>query len=178
VIPSLRPWWWISHRRLQALPGGPAQYGLLFSFYSVTFFYNFWNIWWNKKYSDSKISFLKNCSDLKFVQFEICSLSNFIFKFRKNVQTQICSDSNLFKLEFVQIQICSNSFLFRFEFVQTRYCWDSNLFKLDFVQTQIFELNIFWIWTDFRIWTDFWIWTDFQIWTDFEFEHISNLNRF
>jgi hypothetical protein len=151
---------------------GRPNTGKFYFFFFCYLFYNFWNIWWNKKYSNSKISFLKNCSDWKFVQFKICSLSNFMFKFGKNVQTQICSDSNLFKLEFVQIQICSNSILFRFEFVQTRFCWDSNLFKLDFVQTQIFELNIFWIWTDFRIWTDF------QIWTDFEFEHISNLNRF
>jgi hypothetical protein len=29
------------------------------SFSSVTFFYRFWNIWWNKKCSDSEISFWK-----------------------------------------------------------------------------------------------------------------------
>jgi hypothetical protein len=27
---------------------------------------------------------------LKFVQFEICSISNFMFKFEKNIQTRIC----------------------------------------------------------------------------------------
>jgi hypothetical protein len=63
---------------------------------------------------------------LKLVQFKICSILNFMFKFEKYVQTQICSNLNLFKLEFVQIRIC--------EFVQTWFCSDSNLFKLDFVQ--------------------------------------------
>jgi hypothetical protein len=101
------------------------------------------------KYSDSKILFLKNCSDWKFVQFEICSLSNFIFKFGKNVQTQ-----KLFRFKFVQTRICSDSNLFKLNF-----CSDLNLFKLDFVEIRICSNSIL-----FK--RRFWI------------EHFLNLNRF
>jgi hypothetical protein len=102
-------------------------------------------------------------------RFKICSLSNFMFKFGKQIQaqicsdsnlfkTRICSDSNLFKLNFVQIWICSNSILLRFEFVQTWFCSNADFWIEHFLNLNRFlninrfsNLNIFWIWTDFRI---------------------------
>jgi hypothetical protein len=42
-----------------------------------------------------------------------------MFKFEKYVQTQICSNLNLFKLKFVKTRLFSNSNLFKFETVQS-----------------------------------------------------------
>jgi hypothetical protein len=101
-----------------------------FLFSSISFFSKFWNIRWIKKCSDSKILFWKT------VQIKTCSIRN-LFNFEFHVQIRkICSNSNLFKLEFVQIQICSNSNLFKFEFVQIWICSDLILFRFEFVQTR------------------------------------------
>jgi hypothetical protein len=122
----------------EGAPGGPAQLGQVFSFFFYFFFCKFWNIRWIKKCSDSKNLFWKT------VQIKTCSIRN-LFNFEFHVQIRkICSNLNLFKLEFVQTRICSNSNLFSFEFVQTWFCSYSNLFKLDFVQIQFFSnLNLF-----------------------------------
>jgi hypothetical protein len=68
---------------------------------------------------------------------KILRFKNFIFG--KLFRLKICSIRNMFTFEFhIQIQKkCSNSKLFRFEFVQTQFCSDLNLFKLDFVEIRI-----------------------------------------
>jgi hypothetical protein len=81
--------------------GGPAQLERVFFFY-LFFSVNFEILGELKNAQIQKIYFEK-LFRLKLVQFEICSILNFMFKFEKYVQTRICSNSNLFKFEFVQI---------------------------------------------------------------------------
>jgi hypothetical protein len=158
---------------------------VLFSFSSVFFFYNFWNIWWNKKYSDSKITFFEKQFRLK-----ICSIRNmFTFEFHIQIREK-CSNSNFFKLEFVQIRICSNSIfvqiwicsnsiLLRFEFVQTWFCSNADFWIEHFLNlNRISNMNRFLNMNRFSNLNRFWIWTYFESEQILEFKFLSVLNRF
>jgi hypothetical protein len=116
--------------------GGPAQLGWVFFFFLLFPFFVNLEILGELKLKNAQIqkNYFEKLFRLKLIQFKIYSFSNFMFKFEKYVQTRICSNSNLFKFEFVHIRICSNLILFRFEFVQTRFCSDSIMFKFDFVR--------------------------------------------
>jgi hypothetical protein len=146
----VRPWWRISHRRLQALPGGPAQYGVFFLFllllFSIIFeiFGEIKKILRFENFIFEKLFRLKICSIRNMFTFEFhiqirkkCSNSN-LFRF-KFVQTRICLDLNLFKLNFVQIWICSNSILLRFEFVQTQFCSNADFWIEHFLNLNRFS---------------------------------------
>jgi hypothetical protein len=73
-------------------------------------------------FGEIKNTKIQNFHFEKLFRLKICSIQNmFTFEFHVQIRKK-CSNSNLFKLEFVQIQIYSNSILFIFEFVQTRFC--------------------------------------------------------
>jgi hypothetical protein len=129
-LPSQRSMCWFSRLRPQLSPRvvrgpGPFTVSSSCSVPSVVSYVN------QKNYFEKLFR-------LKLIQFEIYSISNFMFKFKKYVQTRICSNSNMFELKFVQIRICSNLILFRFKFVQTWFCSDSKFFKFKTVQNLIF----------------------------------------
>jgi hypothetical protein len=127
----------------EAFLGGPAQFGGFFFF----LLFSFCNIFDDEiKHVQIQKFLMKDCLDFV-ARFTICpnlkkhKFGN-LFKFKiylnsKSVHIQICSNSNLFKFEFVQIRICSRSNLFKFEFVQVQICSNSNLFKFEFVLVQI-----------------------------------------
>jgi hypothetical protein len=129
----------------EAFLGGPAQFGGFFFF----LLFSFCNIFDDEiKHVQIRKFLMKYCLDFV-ARFAICPNSKKhkfgnLFKFKiclnsKAVHIQICSNSNLFKFEFVQIRICSRLNLFKFEFVQVRICSNSNLFSFKFVQIQIYS---------------------------------------
>jgi hypothetical protein len=86
----------------EGAPGGPAKLGRVFFFFFLLFPFSVnFEILGELKNAQIRKFYFEKLFRLKLVQFKICSISNFMFKFEKYVQTRICSNSNLFKLVFV-----------------------------------------------------------------------------
>jgi hypothetical protein len=99
---------WFTRQRPKALRVGRPNKGELFFFFPLFLFSVNFEILGEIKNDQIRKFYFEKLLRLKLVQFEICSISNFMFNFefhvqiRKYVQIQICSISNLFKFEFVQ----------------------------------------------------------------------------